>query len=431
MMIVACTCHRFLKAAVLAVLILTTQSLADAEETTVSPTKADKASFAEMQLGLFVHYVYAHGGHTGTQRPNGAAVGLDELADNLDVDDLAACAAEMRAQYVQFTTWHANMNALYPSKVLQDRLPGHCARRDVIADLIRALRAKNIRLILYIHPSDGHDFSRADQDRVGWNDAPPYVRWNDFVSDVVAELVDRYGKDVSGYYIDGGLPPQINPSRLRKTILQRQPKAWLIQNSGLNRDCVDYGSREEVKPPFSATTWQMASVMTKNWFAEPGGSVSIRPEFAYQYAILQSAVSGRRGGGLACAFGPYPGGQWESGLRDFTKRLGSLVDRARPSFFDTRPSAAYVTKEGQPLKGLPYAATESRDGKKTYVHVFLPPRGRVLCLPPPADGRRFSTAKLLPGGGQVTLTQTDAAVQLTLGPADRWDDVDTILVLEQ
>ena len=76
----------------------------------------------------------------------------------------------MRAQYVQFTAWHANMNALYPSKVLQRRLPGHCSRRDVIADLIRAVRAKNIRLILYIHPSDGHDFSRADQDRVGWND---------------------------------------------------------------------------------------------------------------------------------------------------------------------------------------------------------------------------------------------------------------------
>ena len=322
------------------------------------------------------------------------------------------------------------MNALYPSKVLQARLPGHCSRRDVIADLIRALRAKDIRLILYIHPSDGHDFSRADQDRVGWNDAPPYVRWNDFVNEVVAELVDRYGKNVSGYYVDGGLPARVDPPRLRRTILQRQPKAWLIQNSGLNRDCVDYGSREDVQPPFSATTWQMACVITKNWIAEPGGSVLIRPEFAYQYAILQSAVSGRQGGGLACAFGPYPGGQWEPGLRDFTKRLGSLVDRAGPSFFGARPSTAYVTKEGQALKGLPYAATESRDGKKTYLHVFLPPKDHVLRLPAPADGRCFSTAKLLTGGGEVAIEQTNASLQLSLGPADHWDDVDTIIVLQ-
>jgi hypothetical protein len=315
---------------------------------------------------------------------------------------------------------------------LQDRLPGHCSRRDVIADLIRTLRAKNIRLILYIHPSDGHDFCRADQDRVGWNDAPPYTRWNDFMNEVVAELVDRYGKDVSGYYVDGGLPPQIDPPRLRKTIIERQPKAWLIQNSGLNRDCVDYGSREgcDLQPPFSATTWQAACVISKNWLAEPDGKVSVRPEFAYQYAILQSAVSGRQGGGLACAFGPYLGGKWEPGIRDFTKSLGSLVDKAGPSLFDTRPSTAYVTKEGQALKGLPYAATESRDGKKTYLHVFLPPQDHVLKLPAPADGRKFSTAKLLAGSGEVAMAQTDTALQLTLTPADRWDDVDTIIVLE-
>ena len=430
-MSVACIRRRLLRAAVLAGVMLASRSPVDAEEIAVSRRIADRASFAEMHLGLFVHYTYVGRPYAfgSTQRADGTAVrSLDELADNLDVEDLAACAAAMRAQYVQFTTWHANMNALYPSKVLQRRLPGHCSRRDVIADLIRALRAKNIRLILYIHPSDGHDFSREDQDRVGWNDSPPYARWNDFINEVVAELVDRYGKDVSGYYIDGGLPPQVDPPRLRKTILQRQPEAWLIQNSGLDRACVDYGSKENSQPPFPATTWQLAFMLT-NWWAE-SARVSIRPEFAYRYTILQAAVSGRKGGGLAWAFGPHPGGQWESGVRDFTKRFGSLIDKAGPSLFGTRPSNAYVTKEGQALQGLPYVATESRDGKNTYLHVFSPPKDHVLKLPSPADGRRFSTARLLAGIGQVALLQTETALQLTLDPADRWDDVDTIIVLE-
>lgn len=68
----------------------------------------------------------------------------------------------------------------------------------------------------------------------------------------------------------------------------------------------------------------------------------------------------------------------------------------------TRPSRAYVTKgvqelpaEGQPLNGLSYCATQSPDGKKTFVHVFLPPKERSLQLPVPADGRRFSSAQLL------------------------------------
>jgi alpha-L-fucosidase len=427
-----CSYHRFLLTVVSVGAMWAARSSVCAEATAAAGPTADQASFSDMHLGLFVHYLYIGGANVGaTQRPDGITVrSLDELADSLDVEDLAACAASMRAQYVQFTTWHANMNALYPSKVLQKRLPGHCSRRDVIADLLRALHAKNIRTILYIHPSDGHDFCRADQDRVGWNDKPPYARWNDFMSEAVAEVVDRYGKDVSGYYIDGGLPPQIDPPRLRKTILQRQPKAWLIQNSGLNRACVDYGSMECAQAPWPATSWQRAQLIAKNWVAETDGRASIRPEFAYRYTILQAAVSGRLGGGMALACGPYPGGRWEPGVRNFMKRLGSLVDRAGPSLFNTHPSKAYVTKEGQPLEGSRYVATESRDGKTTYLHVFAPPKDRSLKLPLPVDGRRFSTARLLAGNGPVTLVQTGADVALTLDGASRWDDVDTIIVLE-
>jgi hypothetical protein len=79
---------------------------------------------------------------------------------------------------------------------------------------------------------------------------------------------------------------------------------------------------------------------------------------------------------------------------------------------------------------LSYCATESPDGKKTFVHVFLPPKERSFQLPVPADGRRFSSAQLLDNGRKVSLLQTDAGVRLTLDPADHWDEVDTTIVLE-
>ena len=132
-----------------------------------------RTSFSDMSLGLFVHYTYVGRPYEWgcTTWSDGSPVAsLDELADNLDVQDLARTAARMRAQYLQFTAWHANMNVLFPSAVMDRRLPGHASRRDVIGDLIKALRPTGIRLILYIHPSDGHDFSREDQDRVGWNE---------------------------------------------------------------------------------------------------------------------------------------------------------------------------------------------------------------------------------------------------------------------
>ena len=191
-----------------------------------------------------------------------------------------------------------------------------------------------------------------------------------------------------------------------------------------------------MEPPYPSTTWLRCQTITEEWWARRA-AVQWPPERAYRYTILQAAVTGRMGGGVTWSFGPRPGGKWEQGVPAFCERLGVLLDRAGASLFGTRPSRAYVTKgaqdwpaEGPPLNGLPYCATESPDGKKTFVHVFLPPKERSFQLPVPADGRRFSSARLLDHGRKVSLLQTDAGVRLTLDPADHWDDVDTIIVLE-
>ena len=130
------------------------------------------ADFLNMHYGLFVHYSfpgkkYQYG---STDWIDGSAIqSLDELADNFDAEDLAQKAAAMRAQYVIFTTSHANMNVLFPSKVMDKYLPGHTSKRDVLTDMIKAVKAKNIRVMFYVHPSDGHDFTKEDQERVGYN----------------------------------------------------------------------------------------------------------------------------------------------------------------------------------------------------------------------------------------------------------------------
>lgn len=403
-----------------------------AGEDAVHRRQSDETPFFDMHLGLFAHYTFVGKPYQwgSTEWADGAAVeSLDELADHFDVDDFAATAAAMRAQYVIFTTWHANMNVLYPSAAMERHLPGHCSRRDLIGELLRALRARDIHLILYIHPSDGHDFTPEDQERVGWNDGPPFRRWNDFINEVIAELVDRYGAGVSGYFVDGALPEQVDPARLRRTIIERQPRAWLIQNEGLNRDCVDYGAREErIQPPYPPTTWLRCQTIAGEWWAM-GGYAQWAPELAYRYTVLQAAVAGRMGGGVAWSFGPHPGGRWELGVRGFCERLGTLAERASTSLFDTRPSRAFVVTD-EPLFERRYVATESPDGAVTYLHVFLPPRERSLELPVPADGRRFSTARMFDSGREVSVLQTDSGVRLTLPPEDDWHDVDTILVLE-
>lgn len=394
---------------------------------------AGRASFYEMHLGLFAHYMFPGRQYQwgATVWADGSAVrSLDELADNFDAENFAVMARAMRAQYVIFTTSHANMNVLFPSQVMQLNLPGHCSKRDVLRDVIRAMKAKNIRVMFYIHPSDGHDFSKEDQERIGWNDGPPYKRYNDFINEYVAELVDRYGKDVSGYFMDGGVPKKIvDGPRLRATILSRQPGAWLVQNGGLNRAVNDYGAYETLDPPYPAANWAVNKPITGEWWALTN-SVVICPELAYRYTILQASLKDRQGGGVGWSFGPHPGGRWELGVHSFCERLGALVDRAGPSLFGSRPSKAYITLERQPLIGLAHVATESADGTKTYLHQFLSPKTRELELPAPADGRKFTSAHLLGNHHRVELQQTENSVKLSLQLHDRWDEVDTIIVLE-
>jgi hypothetical protein len=332
---------------------------------------------------------------------------------------------------VIFTAFHANMQVLFPSRVMNQYLPGHTSRRDAIGDLITALKAKNIRTVLYFHPSDAHDLSEEDRSLTGGNDTLPRLRWNSFVNELMSEVLDRYGKDLSGFFIDGGLPEYVDAARLRKTIKDYNPELWIIQNAGLNPLCADFAGREDnMKYPFPATHWLRAHVISNEWHSSKKGHIVYSPEYAYRYTILQAAVTDRLGGGVAWSFGPYAGGRWEPGLRPFCKDLGLLLDKAGKSLFDTRPGKAYITRDGQGLLETPYVATESKDGKTTYLHVFFPPGGQALKLPPPANGYKFTSARLFAGNRKVDMLQDATGVTLTLQSGDRWDDLDTIIELE-
>ena len=400
-------------------------------------SKSDKSGsidYQDLHSGIFIHYTYVGKPYKWGSTPwaDGTPVkSLDELADNLDVPDLVELAASARAQYVIFTSFHANMQVLFPSKVMDRYLPGHASRRDVIGDLITALKAKNIRPIIYFHPSDAHDMTEEDQSLTGGNDPMPRVRWNNFVNELLSEILERYGNDISGFLIDGGLPRYVDAARLRATIKNYNPGLWIIQNAGLNPRCADYAANEDhMSPPFPSTSWMMMQVISSEWWARKDGNITYNPEFAYCYTVLQAAVSDRLGGGVAWSFGPYPGGYWELGVRSFCRELGHFLDKAGKSLFDTRPSQSYLTADKQGLLETQYVATESKDGKTTYLHVFSPPQGKTLQLPSPVNGRQFSSAQLFSNKNKVDLKQDANGLTLTLRSSDRWDDLDTIIEIE-
>lgn len=448
-------------------------ALACAGPLAVPEAQADPAAdYRTMKYGFFVHYVWGGDAYSATINKDGSMpAGLDDLANRFDAEGFARDIQAMGVEYVLFTAWHADMNVLYPSKVMEKWRPGHSAKRDLIGDMIKACKAKGIQVLLYTHPRDGHDFTDADMVRTGWargeGSNPDFdkwnrAKWNDFINEVYGELVERYGKDILGLYLDEGSGAAdsyrvLDYPRLRKTITTKHPNVLMMQNDYGNLYSADIGNKEifyhngfdtpdgdqwpSYKIPISVV---VGSIF---WSAFPEGKsepaqksakvgfnkwIPYTPEAMFRYTVLQ-AGSNTDGGGTLWAAGPYAGGGWETGVLDRMKRTGALIKPVERSIKNTYPSLSWPTAPGKRIADLSWGvATRSTDDLTEYLHVLKAPSGgsMSLRLPAPADGRKFSSALLLENSKPVSLKQEAEALTITLPEGSSWNPVDTVIALQ-
>ncbi|MCU0797251.1 MAG: alpha-L-fucosidase [Akkermansiaceae bacterium] len=437
------------------------------------PTYADPvADYRSMKYGFFVHYVWGGEAYSATINRDGSLpAGLDDLANRFDAEGFARDMAAMNVEYVLFTAWHADMNVLYPSKVMEKWRPGHSSKRDLIGDMIKACKARGIKVLLYTHPRDGHDFTDDDMARTGWHRGegsnPDFnqwdkAKWNDFINEAYAELVDRYGRDILGLYLDEGSGAAdsyrvVDYPRLRKTITAKHPHLLMMQNDYGSLYSCDIGNKEifyhhgfDTPDGDQWTSYKIPITIVAGsifWSAFPeGGSepahkspkigfnpwIQYTPEAMYRYTVLQVA-SNTDGGGTLWAAGPYAGGGWETGVLDRMKKTGDLIKRVERSIKNTYPSASYRTAPGTRISDLAWGvATRSIDDRIEYLHVLKPPADgtRTLTLPPPSDGRKFSQAVLLESSKSVSLKQDETGLTLTLPSGSSWDRLNTVIALQ-
>ena len=424
------------------------------------------AEFKAMKYGFFVHYAWdGHGGLTRDK--NGQSLkSLDALADAFDVERFANELSAWQVEYVVFTAWHANINPLFPSETMKKwGLQDHYCKRDLLGEIIRALKAKGIKVLLYTHPRDGHDLSVADEQKTGWGAGPKssgnpkwetfdFKKWNDFMNDLYGELVDRYGDQIAGLYLDEGSAAGdsyrvVDYPRLRQTIKAKHPNLLMVQNYyGTVYSCdigdMEYHHWREFqnrdggfwpafrKPVTScfATTW---------WGIRPAGTntVVFSAEDMFRYTVLQAGVN-TDGGGVQWAAGPYAGGGWETGVDDTMLKVASFIKPIAVSIKNVHASAAFPTREEATLHSTNWGvtsvawgvATDAVDGSATYLHVLTPPKGKTLRLGMPTNSAAFISASDLITGKAVGL-QSDAAGYLVTLPEDlSWDPLDTVIRLQ-
>lgn len=154
--------------------------------------------FCEAKYGVFMHFL-----------PSGPA-GLKQV-EQFDVKVLAGQLEALRAGYFVLTLgqnsgYYNSPNAAYDRRT--GYAPGErCALRDLPLDLHTVLRAKGIRLLLYL-PCQTPNADRRAQKAFGLAEAPGDQRIDlDFArkwSEVIREWSDRYGDKVAGWWFDGG-----------------------------------------------------------------------------------------------------------------------------------------------------------------------------------------------------------------------------------
>ena len=414
-------------------------------------------SYQPMKYGLFVHYVPG-----GAMYPDGKRCNdLNELANVFDAQAFADDLAKMKVEYLIFTAWHANMNLLYPSEKMNYWRPGHSANRDMIGNLTRAVKAKGIKVYYYTHPRDGHDF-RNDQEKEatgwgagknlteGWNPNWAnfnFAKWNNFINDIYGEFADRYGNEIDGIWIDEGSPAGdsyrvVDYERLRKTIKTRNPNLTIINNFYGTTYACDLGMKEygpgwgefaqSDGKKWPAYTIPVGACFAGNWSAtSPLGKndVQFSASDMFRYTVLEAGAN-TVGGGVAWATGPYAGKGWGTGVLDTLIKVGKLIEPIASSIKQTLPSTSYPTISGKTINDLSWGvATRSLDNKLEYIHVLKAPKGKMLILPVPEDGKLFGSATLLRNGKNVVLKQTGEEVELSLPEDEEWDVYDTVIKL--
>jgi Alpha-L-fucosidase len=399
-----------------------------------------RQQLANAKLGLFVHYVFGL-----TQ----AAPGIPPLRDvnafagALDVNGIVRMAKDMGAQYVVFTSMHWRMTVLYPSQAWGGLFPDHVSKRDVVGELARALDRQHIRLVLYVHPDDRHDFTKPMLQklvRAGYcspsfhRGEPRDLKWNRLYYRLLREIGQRYGREIAGYWEDDK-GAGTDGAKVQSIMERNTPGAAIWVNGNVSYSPATLVGGENWKlfdhdlgpHLYNTSSHQVAVVVAKGWWATDG-KLSYTPASLYRFLICTIGTQGQQNGGVLYATSPFSNNQWESGVPAGLVELGKMIRANAKAIYNTVPSHAYVSGQTASQKPPWGVAVDSRDAGTVYLHVLMPPRGRTLQIAKPANGVMFGQAALLTGE-VVKLQAGPSGYRITLPASASWNRVDTVIAL--
>jgi hypothetical protein len=158
--------------------------------------RANTAWFAACPFGVSTHWTAL----SQTIRPADWRP-FPETVARFNVERFADRIAASGASYLIFTSCHALQWLAGPCEAIERVLPGRTNRRDLVGELGRALRQRNVHLILYYN----HSCNQGDDP--GWEHAAGFhdedkSRFISSILAIIRELGERHGDLVKAWWFD-------------------------------------------------------------------------------------------------------------------------------------------------------------------------------------------------------------------------------------
>ena len=375
--------------------------------------------FNEARFGMFVHWglyaILARGEWVMHQErippEEYARLAQRFRPDDFNADAWMALAKRAGMKYMVLTTRHHDGFCLFDSKVSDYTSVKTAARRDLVAEYVRACRRAGMKIGFYYSLLDWRwpaSLTGPTQDPQGWAMLVKQAH------EQVRELCTQYGEIDVMWYDAAPYGAEAWQSRKLNAMVRRlQPHIIINNRSGLPEDFDTPEQHATASPPGRA--WE--SCMTIGEYSGWGYIRHNRNLRSVTQLIQHLAFAASGGGNYLLNVGPKPDGTIQ---RELVSRLEGMGD-----WLKVNGESIYGTQRC-PFGAASIGVTTCR-GNTAYVHVFRWP-GETACVA--GVRNRVKAARVLATQQEAHVEQHGDRLFIRGLPVNPPDPHDTVIALE-
>ncbi len=348
--------------------------------------------------------------------------------ENFDAGQWVEMAQRAGFKYIVVIAKHHDGFHMWDTKYSDHKITNTPFGRDYLKELAAACHRAGMPIGVYYSQRDWHhpDYQPIDRAAAEPAERPPHwkltkgvaarragprhANYIQYMHETVRELMSNYGRMAVLWWDAvwwGGMyeADMWDSAQIEKEVRRLQPHIVINNRASLPGD---FDTPEQRIGMFqNQRPWESCISLGPHWAWSPG-------ELKSQAEIVRLLVSTAAGdGNLLLSTGARPDGTFDPQQIERLYEVGSWLERFGKTIYGTR---------GGPWKPAEWGGATYRHGV-VYLHVTHWP-GKELELP--AFGQEISAARLLTAGGEVTWSQDDGSVRVSVEESLR-DPLDTIV----